>query len=371
SARRQGVAARPDDVRDALRQLLALAGSADTSPQHLVAADHLAAAYAAAWRDSFLLRQVSRFRAWSPDGRRAKVAADSLRLAGNKALGQSGVVAALRLWRESVRRAAGIGDTAGVAAGAGDRGKGFYERGERAGGGACGAPRAANRHAGRRGPAALNLVNLANLAALSGEPEAAAGRYREALALYRAEDDRPGAAEVWHDIGLLRSNRGDYAGAVAALTASLAIYEVTGPAHEVAAVRRDLADVRAATGDLQGARRELERAETALRRVGDPDAELLARLALTRGDLAVLLNGSAEADRAYVEAQGLYHRANDGAGEAEAVQGRGYLFLLREEYTRARDVLEQALREQASADPRTRAVTRLLEGYALRESGDT
>src|SRR5437016_2642997 len=49
---------------------------------------------------------------------------------------------------------------------------------------------AANRGVGRRGAAAVNFVNLGNLAALSGEPEAAAGRYREALALYRAEDDR-------------------------------------------------------------------------------------------------------------------------------------------------------------------------------------
>src|SRR5207247_1180457 len=198
---------------------------------------------------------------------------------------------------------------------------------------------AANRGVGRRGAAAVNVVKLGTLAALSGEPEAAAGRYREALALYRAEDDRPGAAEVWHDIGLLRSNRGDYAGAVAALAASLAIYEVTGPAPDVAAVRRDLADVRAATGDLQGALRELQRAEAAARH-GGPG--LLARLALTRGDLALLLNGSAEADRAYAQAEAWYHRANDGAGEAEAVQGRGYLFLLREEDTRARDVLEQA-----------------------------
>src|SRR5207247_2183943 len=77
------------------------------------------------------------------------------------------------------------------------------------------------------------------------------------------------------------------------------------------------------------------------------------------------------ADRAYAQAEAWYHRANDGAGEAEAVQGRGYLFLLREEYARARDVLEQALRKQASADPRSRAVTRLLVGYALREGGDT
>jgi len=434
----------PDDVRDALRRLL---GGADVDS----APDRLASAYAVAWRDSFLLRQVSRFRGWSPDGRRTKAAADSLRLAGNRALGERGVAAAVRLWRESVRRAASVGDTAGMAAGLGNIGRGFYDENEldsaeaywsrsldlaerigdvRTAGNAvgnlasvrkdrgdlrraeslyarAGAMRnrsgdarglaadennrgliaqtlgdfagarhafetalAANRRADRRGPAAVNLVNLGNLAALSGDPEAA-GRYREALALYRAEDDRPGAAEVWHDVGLLRLSRGDYAGAVAALAASLAIYDITGPAHDAAAVRRDLADVRAAMGDLQGALRDLQRAETALQRGGDPDAELLARLALTRGDLAVLLNGSAEADRAYTQAQALYHRANDGGGEAEAVQGRGYLFLLREDYVRARDVLEQALREQVSADPRSRAVTRLLVGYALRESGDT
>src|SRR5713226_4756639 len=67
------VRAKPDDVRDALRQLLALsAGSDDSTALPLVAAHHLAAAYAVAWRDSFLLRQVFRFRLWLPDGRRAK-----------------------------------------------------------------------------------------------------------------------------------------------------------------------------------------------------------------------------------------------------------------------------------------------------------
>src|SRR5439155_760462 len=206
------------------------------------------------------LRQVSRFRAWSPVGRRAKVAADSLRLAGNKALGQSGVVAALRLWRESVRRAAGIGDTAGIAAGLGNIGKGFYELRE-------------------LDSAEAYWSRSVDLAERVGDVRTAGNAVGNLASIQKDRGDRP-----------LRSTRGDYAGAVAALTASLAIYEVTGPAHEVAAARRDLADVRAATGDLQGARRELERAETALRRVGDPDAELLARLALTRGDLALLLN---------------------------------------------------------------------------------
>ena len=441
----QEVRDHPDDVREALRRLL---GGAVTDS----AAERLASAYAVAWGDSFLLRQVSRFRGWSPAGRRTKAAADSLRLAGNKALGERGVAAAVRLWRESVRRAAGVGDTAGMAAGLGNIGRGFYDENEldsaeaywsrsldlagrigdvRTAGNAVGnlasvrkdrgelrqaeslyarageirgrsgdarglaadennrgliaqtlgdfagarhafeTALAANRRVGRREGEAVNLLNLGNLAALSGDYDAAGARYREALVVFRADGNRVGAAEVWHDIGLVRSSRGDYAGAVAALAASMVIYEVTGPPHDIAAVRRDLADVRAAMGDLQGALRELQRAETVVRPRGDADPGLLARLALTRGDLAVLLNGPADADRAYAQAQTLYRRANDGAGEAEAVQGRGYLFLLREEYTQARDVLEQALREQASADLRSRAVTRLLVGYALRESGDT
>jgi len=125
------VRAQPDDVRDALRQLLALsAGSDDTTSLSLVAADRLASAYAVAWRDSFLLRQVSRFRLLPPNRRRAKVAVDSLRRAGNDALGQSGIEAALRLWRLSVRQALAIGDTVGVAAGLGNIGGGFYERHE-------------------------------------------------------------------------------------------------------------------------------------------------------------------------------------------------------------------------------------------------
>jgi CHAT domain-containing protein len=449
------VRGRPDDVRDALRQLFSLASaSGDTTPTApLAAAERLADAYALAWRDSFLVRQVARFRAWLPAERRTKTAVDSLRRAGNDALGPSGIAAALRLWRESTRRAAGIGDTAAMAAGWGNIGSGFYgeheldsaeaywmrsrdaavrigdfrtagnavgnlasvrrDRGDlrqadslftqageiraRSGdarglaadennrgliaqtlGDLPGARRAfetalaANRHAERHGPAAVNLINLGNLNALSGDHEAAAGRYREALALYRAAGDRPGMAEVWHDIGLVRLGRGDYAGAAAALTTALGIYVVTGPAADAIAVRRDLANVRAAMGDIQGALRELQRAETGIVTGGGADdADIRAKLALTKADLSVLLNRPDEADRAYEGAQQLFHRAGDAAGEAEALQGRGNLLLLREDYDQARELLGQALLAQSSAAPRGRALTRLLIGYALRESGDT
>jgi CHAT domain-containing protein len=449
----QEVRDRPDDVRPALRQLLARAASdtADGSAlPHLTAADRLASAYAVAWRDSFLVRQVERFRSWSAADRRIKVSADSLRVAGNDALGRSGAAVALRLWRESVRRAASIGDTASAAAGLGNVGRAFYDatqldsaaaywqrsadlaervgdartagnalgnlasvrkdRGElrqaeslyaRAGeirartGDARGLAAdennrgliaqtlgdftaakhafetalAVNRKANRPDGAAVNLVNIANLAAVSGDDESADSLYREALALYRSNGDRVGAAEVWHDIGLLRSARGDFAGAAAALSTALRTYEITGPRTHAASVRRDLAVVRAATGDLQGSVRELRRAATTAADGGDPD--LLARIALTRADLAVLFNRAAEADASYQRAQTLYHRARNDAGEAEAIQGRGYVLLLREDHARASEVLQVALRAQGSASARSRAWTRLLLGYALRQRGDS
>jgi len=451
----QEVRDRPDDVRPALRLLLAGASSDivdGSSLPHIEAADRLASAYAVAWQDSFLLRQVERFRSWSPAERRTKASADSLRLAGNDALGRSGASAALRLWRESVRRAASIGDTAAMAAGLGNVGRAFYDASEldsaaaywqrsadlaqrvgdaRTAGNALGnlasvrkdrgelreaeslyarageirartgdtrglaadennrgliaqtlgdfaaAQRAfetaleANRKAGRAEVAAVNLVNLANLAAIAGDDESADKRYREALTLFRGAEDRVGAAEVWHDIGLLRTTRGDFAGAIAALLTALRTYEITGPPTQTASVRVDLAIARAATGDLQAAVRELRRASTVVADGDDP--QMLARIELTRADLSVHFNRAAEAEASYQRAQMLFRRARDDAGEADAIQGRGYVLLLREDYTRARDVLQLALRAQGSGSTpvRSRAWTRLLLGYALRQSGDS
>src|SRR5207302_6236085 len=146
---------------------------------------------------------------------------------------------------------------------------------------------AANRKAGRAEVAALNLVNLANLAAISGDDESADARYHEALSLYLGAKERVGAAEVWHDIGLLRTARGDFAGAVAALSKALRAYQVTGPPNETAGVLRDLAIARAATGDLQSAVRELRRAAIVAAGIsGGDDTGLLARIEITRADLA-------------------------------------------------------------------------------------
>ena len=101
----QRVRSRPDAAREAVQLLLADAmaaqGSDQAEEEFLLAAERLAEAYAEAWTDSFLLRQVRRFQAWSPPARLAKLKTDSLRRAGNKAYREDGVEAAVRLWRRS------------------------------------------------------------------------------------------------------------------------------------------------------------------------------------------------------------------------------------------------------------------------------
>src|SRR5213592_711393 len=86
------------DVPGALRQLLAAAGGREDSVRvtPLPAAERLASAWLVAWRDSFYVRKVSRFRSLAPPDRRANVTADSLLSAGNDAMRSAGLDAAMR-----------------------------------------------------------------------------------------------------------------------------------------------------------------------------------------------------------------------------------------------------------------------------------
>jgi CHAT domain-containing protein len=433
----------PDDAREALRLLLV----AGADGGNLVPAERLADAYAIAWRDSFFVRQVARFRGLSVDGRRTKIRVDSLRRAGNEALGTDGVVPAVRLWRESLRHAELIADSAGMAAALGNIGAGFYRAEQydsgqiylsrsrhlaetigdhRTAGNAVGtlgsmskdlgnlreamalytragevrelsgdarglaadknnmgliaeelgdlaAARAAyeaalvmNRSAGRAGPTAANLENLGNVASIEGKYGESEARYREALAIHRETGSRFEAAQVIHNLGLLAMRRGDYRSAITRLGEAVAIYRRTGPAADEVAGRLDLANARAAAGDLQGARTELRAAET---RSGSTSS---AAFALARADLAVQFNRLAEAERQYARAGTLARRAGDDGTRAAAQQGLGVVLLMRESYPRAIAALELAQRAQAAAgDRRATALTRLLLGHALRETGDT
>src|SRR5436190_22064680 len=99
---------RPLAVRDAVNESLRRG--------ELDAAGKIAAAYAVAWRDSFLVREVARFAAWPAARRAVKVAVDSMRRAGIKAFGADGPHAAVVLWRRALSRATANGDSAGMAA---------------------------------------------------------------------------------------------------------------------------------------------------------------------------------------------------------------------------------------------------------------
>src|SRR6266581_1815094 len=94
----------PRDLREALRQLLAATGREDSvGVAALTAAEHLASAWLVAWRDSFYVRKVSRFRSLSPADRQANSAATGVLRAGNIASLSAGVDAAMPAWRESLR----------------------------------------------------------------------------------------------------------------------------------------------------------------------------------------------------------------------------------------------------------------------------
>lgn len=436
--------ARPLAVREATAAALARSD--------LQTAGVLGAAYAAAWSDSFLVREVARFAAWSPERRAAKLWADSVRRAGVTAYGRDGPAAAIVVWRRALARAATIPDTAGMAAVAGNIGAGFVavgqadsaqrylerarllaagvgdvrveanavgsladasaERGELAAaregymralglreriGDTRGvaavsnnlgllaqeagdldearrqfeAALALNRREGRDEVAATNLVNLAGLASLAGDFARAERLYQDALATWRAKELWAEAASALHGLGQLELRRGDYPAARRTLGEALGIYERAGPIAEALAVRRQLAAALAAAGELQGALDELRRAQDESDSARAPPAAR-AGIALARADLAAQLNARADAERLYARAEFLYRQAGDRAGEAEAQQGRGLLFLGRDDHARARVLLETALRTQLEAgNGRSAALTRLTLGRLSQMESDT
>src|SRR5712691_4853097 len=94
---------RPLAVRDAVTESLRRG--------ELDAAGKIAAAYAIAWRDSFLVREVARFAAWPAARRAAKVSVDSMRRAGIKSFGGDGPHAAVVIWKRALARATTNGDS--------------------------------------------------------------------------------------------------------------------------------------------------------------------------------------------------------------------------------------------------------------------
>ncbi len=293
---------RPDDVRDALRHLFARAASDSPSTESLGVAERLARTYAVAWRDSFLVREVARFESWSVAERREKIAADSLRRAGNGLLGHAGVAAAMRAWRESLRRCDELHDSAGVAAALGNIGAGFYQSGD-------------------LDSAAVMFDRAGRLAGQVGD--------------YRTEGNAVGA------LASVEVDRGEARRAAELYARAAQIRAVTGDDRGAAADRNNLGLVAQNLGDLDGARRAFAEALAANRRAerDDPAAVNLINL----GNLASLEGNYPEAAAQYHEALNLYQASGNRVGVGAVLHDLGLLDLQRGDYRIALSSLSRAL----------------------------
>jgi CHAT domain-containing protein/Tfp pilus assembly protein PilF len=287
----------PDDARDALRRLLA--DAAGGAP--LIPAERLASAYAVAWRDSFFVRQVARFGSLSPPQRAAKVSADSLRLAGNAALGSAGIDAAMRAWRESLRRFGTLSDSAGIAAALGNIGAGFY-RSE-----------------------ALDSAE-AYLAKSRG--------VAESIGDHRTLGNAVGT------LGSVAKDRGDLRRATELYTRASEIRERTGDSRGLAADQNNLGLIAEEVGDLTGARRAYEQALAANRSAGRAVAG--AANLENLGNVASLEGDYAHAAARYREALSIYRDAGNRLDAAQVLHNLGLLAMRRGDYAAAVTTLREA-----------------------------
>jgi CHAT domain-containing protein len=301
---------RPDDIRDALRRLFVLA--APPSPDSLqaaslVAATRLAGAYAVTWRDSFLLRQVARYRSWPSAERRAKVMTDSLRRAGNEALGREGPAAAMHLWRESLRSSLVSSDTASAAAALGNIGRGFYDQGSLDSAEAnFDRSRDLAERIGDWRTAGNAIGNLASVSKDRGDLTRAHTLYAQAGELRERTGDTRGAAADRNNLGLIAENLGDFAGARRAFSEALAVNRRDGRLEPAALNLVNLGSVASLEGDYADADTRYGEALSIYRGRGNrvETASVLhdlGLLALRRGDYAAALGQLGDALRIYRE----------------------------------------------------------------------
>src|SRR5258707_1078308 len=293
---------RPLAVREAVNESLRRG--------ELDAAGKIAAAYAVAWRDSFLVREVARFAAWPAARRSVKVAVDSMRRAGIKAFGADGPHAAVVLWRRALSRATANGDSAGMAALLGNIGAGLLEDGE-------------------LDSATAYLERARGLAAAIGD--------------LRVEANAVGA------LAGTREERGDLATAREYYARSLTLRDRIGDTRGTAADHNNLGLLAQRLGDLDEAQRHFDTA-LVLNRQGGRDGVAATNLINLAG-LASLAGDFARAEALYRDALATWRAHESLADAAVALHGLGQLELRRGDYSAARVALREALAIYARTGP--------------------
>ena len=293
---------RPLAVREALADAFRLVVANPAGGEALRAARHLAGAYAVAWQDPFLSRQVERFAALSHPQRAAKTRSDSLRRAGVAAFSQRGPRAAILVWQRALRGYRAIADSAGMGATLDNIGAGLTRL-------------------GRLDSAAVYLSRGQRLAAAAG-------------------DLRVQANALGH-LGDLSAERGDLATARERYSAARALRERIGDSRGVAADENNLGLLARDLGDLAAARSHFE-AALALNRA-EQRPEVAATNLLNLAGLASLEGNFADAEACYRSALSTWRERAEWAEAASALYGLGQLELRRGDYPAARAALREAL----------------------------
>lgn len=270
--------------------------------QELAVAGKLSAAYAVAWSDSFLVREVARFAAWPAKQQVGKVWVDSVRRAGITVYGRDGALAAIGVWRRALARAVAISDTAGEASVLGNIGAGF---------------------------------------ASAGEPDSAQAYLTRARALAEAVGDVRVAANAIGTLASVRSDRGDLGAARDGYTQALALRARSGDTRGMAADYNNLGLLAQTGGDLAEARRQFEAALAINRREGRDD--VAATNLVNLAGLASLDGEFARAEALYRDALATWRAREQWADAADALQGLGQLELRRGDYPAAQAALREAL----------------------------
>jgi CHAT domain-containing protein/Tfp pilus assembly protein PilF len=325
------VRSRPLDVRDAISASLAMAvaGGPAVADQEIALARRLASAYAVAWQDRFLVREVDRFASWAPRERVAKIGADSARRAGIAAYGRDGAAAAIGIWRVALSRAASIPDTAGMAAALGNIGAGF---------------------------------------AHDDQPDSAEVYLQRARVMAAAIGDIRVEANATSELAGVSEQRGNLAAARESYARSVALRQRIGDSRGLASDYNNLAGLARSAGDLDEARRQLEAALAINRR--DHRPEVAATNLVNLAGLASMNGDFARAESLYREALATWRRMQQWADLADALRGLGDLEIRRGDYPTAQSDLQDALEiydrtgplEDALAVRRQLAVVSAAEG---------
>ena len=354
---------RPDEAREALGRLLALAAartSDSARDAHLASAVRLGQTYARIWRDSFPLHQVSTFARWTREFRAAKVVVDSLRRAGVTASHQKGIAEAQRLWRASLRRATVVNDSAGEAAALGNIGAGYYlMRQFDSAGVYLARSRRMALATGDLRTAANAIGTLASVSKDRGALTVSRQLYSQSSALREQIGDVGGLAADQNNIGLIAEALGDLAEARRAYSSALAVNRQYGRTGGAGSNLTNLANVASLTADYAAAGALYDEALAIYRSRGDRvDAAFVLRnmglLEMRRGDYP-------HADALMREALAIYETTGP---SDDAVDTRRQLALVMAAMGDIQDALSE-LRQAERQSAVTHASTSVVASLAL------